>query len=85
LEEANKIVEGGVKLMDVDSLAFLGANVVSGRRVKPKRVQVKTRVSSLRSRLGRIMHRLYDLEPDNEPEGTTKIELDVDLYQMESV
>jgi hypothetical protein len=32
----------------------------------------------------KIMHKLYDLEPDNTPEKRINLDLDVDLYQMES-
>jgi hypothetical protein len=32
----------------------------------------------------KIMHKLYDLEPDNAPEKKVNLDLDVDLYQMES-
>jgi hypothetical protein len=39
-------------------------------------------MNSLRSKLGRIMHKLYDLESDNEPEKPLNI--DLDLYQMEN-
>jgi hypothetical protein len=41
-------------------------------------------MNSLRSRLGKIMHKLYDLESDNEPEKPLRIDFDVDLYQMEN-
>ena len=82
LEEANKIVENTAKLMDNNALVILGAHANFEDEVKPKRTLVKTRVNSLRSRLGRIMHRLYDLESDNEPEKPLNI--DLDLYQMEN-
>jgi hypothetical protein len=43
---------------------------------------VKIRVGQLRTRLGRIMQRLYDLEPGGKSERPLNI--DLDLYQMEN-
>ncbi|MCJ7559885.1 hypothetical protein MUO79_04615 [Candidatus Bathyarchaeota archaeon] len=82
LEEADKIIGNTAKLMDSNALVILGAHVNFEEEVKPKHTMVKTRVNSLRSRLGRIMHKLYDLESDNEPEKPLNI--DLDLYQMEN-
>jgi nucleotidyltransferase/DNA polymerase involved in DNA repair len=80
LDEANKIVGNTSKLLENNAFAFLD----SEEGVKTKRAMAKTRMGSLRSRLGKIMRRLYDLESGNEPEKTLKIEFDVDLYQMEN-
>jgi hypothetical protein len=84
LEEANKIIENTAKTMDNNALVILGAHANFEDEVKPKRTLVKTRVNSLRSKLGKIMHKLYDLESDNEPEKPLRIDFDVDLYQMEN-
>jgi len=84
LEEATKIIGNTAKLMDTNALVFLGARLSPEERVKPKRTVVKARVGVLRSRLGKIMHRLYDLEAGKEPEKPSKIDLDLDLYQMEN-
>ena len=84
LEDANKIVGNAAKLMDNNALVFLGARLGPEEGVKPKRTVVKVRMGVLRSRLGKIMHRLYDLEADKEPEKPLKIDLDLDLYQMEN-
>jgi hypothetical protein len=84
LEDVNKIVENTAKLMDNNALVFLGARLGPERRVKPKRTMVKARMGVLRSRLGKIMHRLYDLEAGKEQEKPLKIDLDLDLYQMEN-
>jgi hypothetical protein len=46
----------------------------------PIRNEIKTR-----SRLGKIMPELYNLENGVETEKPVKIELDLDLYQMEKV
>ena len=82
LEEADKIIGNTAKLMDNNALVILGAHVNFEDEVKPKRAVVKARMNSLRSKLGRIMHKLYDLESDNEPEKP--LNLDLDLYQMEN-
>ena len=44
----------------------------------------RTKTSTFKSRLGKIMHKLYDLEPDNAPEKPLNVDLGVDLYQMEN-
>jgi hypothetical protein len=82
LEGANKIVENTAKMMDITALVVCGAQVHPEREGKPKLAIVKTRMNLLRSRLGRIMRRLYDLESGNEPEKPLNI--DLDLYQMEN-
>jgi len=82
LEGANKIVENTAKMMDITALVVCGAQMRPEREGKPKLAIVKTRMNLLRSRLGRIMRRLYDLESGNEPEKPLNI--DLDLYQMEN-
>jgi hypothetical protein len=82
LEEANKIIENAAKMMDNNALVICGAHVDPEQEGKPKRALVKTRMNLLRSRLGRIMRRLYDLESDSKPEKPLNI--DLDLYQMEN-
>ena len=46
-------------------------------------IKTKTRINTIRTRLGRIMNKLYNLEPTNEPEKPLNIDLGIDLYQME--
>ncbi len=84
LEDVNKIVGSTAKLMDNNALVFLGARLSPEEIAKPKRTVVKARMGVLRSRLGKIMHRLYDLEAGKEQEKPLKIDLDLDLYQMEN-
>ncbi len=84
LDEANKIVENTAKLMDSNAHVILGAHSNFEEVAKPKRALVKARVNSLRSRLGKIMQKLYDLEPDNKPEKKLNIDFEMDLYQMEN-
>lgn len=85
LEEANKLIENNIKLISSTDFAICGPAMNSPESSKPKLTVAKprARVSSFKSKLGKIMHRLYDLEPDNQPEKPLNIELRADLYQME--
>ena len=72
-------------MVEKNSLAICGATFSSinpAVQYKPKTPRVKTKINSFKSRLGRIMHRLYNLEIDNQPEKTLNI--DINLYQMEN-
>jgi hypothetical protein len=82
LEEATKVSPIVTDEIVKNALAIYGAHVDSEQKGKRKQALVKTRIISLRSRLGRIMRRLYDLESDSEPEKPLNI--DLDLYQMEN-
>jgi hypothetical protein len=92
LDEVTKLDADPVKLLQSPSLAIGGpcrssaAKSVHGLDAEPKLVtlsKTKTRQVSLKSRLEKIMHKLYDLEPDSAPEKPLNVNLDVDLYQME--
>ena len=50
---------------------------------EPLTVKPKKRTISLRTRLGKILHKLYDMENDHAPEKPLNVDLAVDLYQME--
>ena len=82
LEGASKIVENTAKMMDITALVVCGAQMRPEREGKPKLAIVKIGMNLLRSRLGRIMRRLYDLESSGEPEKPLNVDLDV--YQMEN-
>ena len=84
LEEANKIIENAAKILDNSAFVMSGAHVNLEQEGKLRHASVKTRIKSLRSRLGKIMHRLYDLETGSEPEKRLNLDFDVDLYQMEN-
>jgi hypothetical protein len=77
LEEASKIIANTTELVCNEALVICPI-----QESKAKVVPVKLRVNSLRSRLERIMHRLYDLESGNEAEKPLNV--DLDLYQMEN-
>jgi hypothetical protein len=85
LEESTKVNAGVTDVMGKNSLTICGGNIGSTRKVNPKVTLVKTKIHFVKSRLGKIMHKLYDLEPDNEPEKPLNIDLGVDLYQMEDL
>lgn len=81
-----KVGLGVSDVLEKNALALGGAgfgSVVREDQVKPKLVHMRTRVSSFKTRLGRIMQKLYDLEQDAAPEKPLNVDLGVDLYQME--
>jgi hypothetical protein len=82
LEEGNKVSPSVTEAIVKNALVIRSASVRPEQEGKCKRALVKNRVSLLRSRLGRIMRRLYDIESGNETEKPLNI--DLDLYQMEN-
>jgi hypothetical protein len=82
LEEGKKVSPLVTEAIVKNSLVICGAHIDPKHEGKRKRALVKTRLSLLRSRLAKIMQRLYDLESGNEPEKPLNI--DLDLYQMEN-
>lgn len=91
LLETNKIIESNVKVIDrTRSLRIGGPSVepfgnVASKPSLAKPKVVRAKVGSVKCRLGRIMHKLYDLEtePACIPEKQLNMDLAVDLYQME--
>jgi hypothetical protein len=85
LEDANRIIEQNVVLPENPLSLCAGRLNAVPHNVDPKMGVAKPRakVALLKTRLVRIMHRLDDLEPGNEPEKRLNIDLGVDLYQME--
>jgi hypothetical protein len=84
IEEANGIeleVDVG-NLMEKNVAKLRGSQVFVEQEPKPKVVRVKKATDPRRSRLCRVIQRLYNLEPGNEPEKALNIELN--LYQMET-
>jgi hypothetical protein len=80
LEDASKVSVTGV--LDDEVLGMHGARVRPKKLGKPK---VKAVAAMRQSELGKVMSELYDIEGCVEPEKRLKIDLDVDLYQMEKV
>ena len=85
LEEANKIIENNVTLIEPNRIGLCAGHLSSASGVQPKLgvAKPKARVASFKNKVGRIMNRLYDLESSSEPEKPLKVDLGVDLYQME--
>jgi hypothetical protein len=78
IEEANKIVEcKALVICDTQATPELEDTV----KVTP----IRTIIKSKGSKLGKIMPELYNLENCVETEKPVKIDLDLDLYQMEKV
>jgi hypothetical protein len=59
-------------------------NYTQAAPADPVTVKAKTKMVSFKTKLGKIMHKLYDLEPENAPEKPLNVDLGVDLYQMEN-
>ena len=78
-------VEELTKVGEVDAIMVCGAQVSSKLEERVKVVPVENEMESEGGRLGKIMLELYDLENGVEPEKHMKINLNLDLYQMEEV
>jgi hypothetical protein len=48
-------------------------------------VKNKPKITPQKNRMGKTMHKLYDLEPCNQPEKALTIDFGFDLYQMEDI
>ena len=89
LIETSKIIESNVKIISsAHSLGIGGSSAEPLNRIaskpsliKPKENRIKT--NTLKCRLEKVMHKLYDLEPTCVPEKQLNVDLGVDLYQME--
>jgi hypothetical protein len=88
LEEANRIIESNVKLLEpADAVALCAGRLSAVPSVPPKFPVVKqrARVASFKLRLGKAVHRLDDLEFGIGREKALHVDLGVDLYQMEEL
>jgi hypothetical protein len=77
IEEANKVKGNALVVCDVQSSPELEEKL----EVTP----IGTEMKSKANELGKIVAELYDLEDCVESEKPVKINLDLDLYQMEKV
>lgn len=84
-DEANKIVETTAKVLDSNALFICRTDMSSEPETRLRVTRVKPKIHSPKTRLGKSMQKLYDLEPENEPEKQLKINFKVDLYQMEDI
>jgi len=88
LEEANRIIEANMKVIGSDSIGLCGidAEQMHNVEVEPslaKHREARPKVDTIRNKLGRIMHKIYDLEPECVPEKPLNLDLAISLYQME--
>jgi len=84
VEEANKVGESVTKMMDNNAFIVCDVNASPEREGQLKTTPIKTGIKSETNRLGKIMPELYNLENCIESEKPVKINLDLDLYQMEN-
>jgi hypothetical protein len=80
LDDASKVSVTGV--LDDEVLGLHGARVRPKKIGKPK---VNAVAAVRQTELGKAMSELYDIEGCVESEKRLKIDLDLDLYQMEKV
>ncbi len=85
IEETSKVIERNIKILENDPLENCSARLSRVPSISHKNSEIRTqaKINSFKSRLGKIMHKLYELEPDKAPEKPLNFELCVDLYQME--
>jgi cell division GTPase FtsZ len=84
VEGANKVSENVTKMMDSNALVICDVNASPENEDQLKTTLIKTGMKSKTDMLGKIMPELYNLENCAESEKPVKIDLDLDLYQMEN-
>jgi hypothetical protein len=84
VEGANKVSESVTKMMGNTALVICDVNASPENEDQLKATPIKTGIKSKTDRLGKIMPELYNLENCVESEKPVKIDLDLDLYQMEN-
>ena len=70
---------------DVDALVVCDMHVGTELEEKIKAAPIKKDIKPVKGVLGKIMPELYNLENCVKTEKPVKIDLDLDLYQMEKV
>jgi hypothetical protein len=81
-EGANKVSENVTKMMNNNELIICDINTSPEKEDQLKTTPIKTGTET--NRLGKIMPKLYNLENCIAAEKPVKIDLDLDLYQMEN-
>ena len=79
VEETNKVGESN------NAFVVCVEQVSHKLEEKIKATPIRNEIKPRRNRLGKIMPELYNLEDCVESEKPVKIDLDLDLYQMEKV
>jgi hypothetical protein len=81
-------LDNRIKMMssneDLTAMVVSRAKAIPGLDAPPVLPKNRIKVSSVKIRFGKIMHKLYDLEPHCAPEKSLNVDLGVDLYQMEN-
>lgn len=83
-EEVNKS-EGIPAIVDSNALVIPDANISIETKGQFNRVPIKAGLKVEKSRLGNVLLELYDIEGFVEPRKLKKVDLGLDLYQMEKV
>ena len=84
VEEANKVSESVAKVMGNNALVVCDVDASPENEDQLKTAPIKTGIKSETDKLGKIMPELYNLENCTASEKPVKIDLDLDLYQMEN-
>jgi hypothetical protein len=84
VEGNNKVSESATKIMDNNARVIYDANASPEKESQLKTTPIKTGIKSETDRLGKIIPELYNLENCIGSEKSVKIDLDLDLYQMEN-
>jgi len=82
IEESSKIGLDVSKLAEDNVAPLCNTQVFAEQEHKLKAARFLKKVVAKRSKLGTVTQNLYNLEPENTPEKSLNIELD--LYQMEN-
>ena len=84
LDEAGKVSVGSVsEMLEKNAFSVHTAQINPEGLRNSKITLVRSKTVSRRSKVGKVMEKLFDLESCGEPEKPLKI--DLDLYQMEEV
>jgi hypothetical protein len=89
LEDAHDLITENVILNSATlnvshSLVTGKINSLNKVQAKPLIIRTKPKASSMKNRLGKILHKLYDLEPETALEKPLNVDLCINLYQMEN-
>ena len=84
VEGNNKVSESATKIMDNNARVIYDVNASPEKENQLKTTPIKTGIKSETDRLGKIMPELYNLENCIGSEKSVKIDLGLDLYQMEN-
>jgi hypothetical protein len=82
LDQADRVRSGIAGVLDNNALAIRSKPMETEVKIDPKVKLIVTRKEISKNRLEKIMSEIHDVE-NGEREKPVKIELDVDLYQME--